>query len=39
MAEFIQAANNLTWPGAVAILGICIAIVGVAFAFAWIMRA
>ena len=38
MAEIIEAANSLTWPGAVAVVGVCAMIVGVAFAWASAMN-
>ena len=38
MTELIQAANNLTWPGAIAVAAVCFCIVGVVFAFAWMVR-
>lgn len=38
MTELLQAASQMTWPGAVAFLGFCGLIVGVAWAFAWMMR-
>jgi len=38
MAEIIAAANTLTWPGAIAVLGLCGAAVGVAWAWAWVWK-
>ena len=38
IVEVINALNTLTWPGAIAVVGISAGVVGVAFAFVKLMN-
>lgn len=38
MAEIIQAANSLTWPGAIAVVGVAAAAAAAVWAICWFLK-